>query len=62
MSAKIKRSNKCVIKGVLVVEDGIIKMDIGDDGEENLVDVAAQIDFLNGTEVTLSVGSNIEIA
>lgn len=62
MSAKIKRSNKCVIKGVLVVEDGIIKMDIGDDGEENLVDVAAQIDFLNGTEVTLSVGSDIEIA
>ena len=62
MSAKIKRSNKCVIKGVLVVEDGIIKMDIGDDGEENLVDVVAQIDFLNGTEVTLSVGSDIEIA
>ena len=62
MSAKIKRSNKCVIKGVLVVENGIIKMDIGDDGEENLVDVAAQIDFLNGTEVTLSVGSDIEIA
>lgn len=62
MSAKIKRSNKCVIKGLLVVENGIIKMDIGDDGEENLVDVAAQIDFLNGTEVTLSVGSDIEIA
>ncbi len=62
MSAKIKRSNKCVIKGVLVVEDGIIKMDIGEDGEENLVDVAAQIDFLNGAEVTLSVGSDVEIA
>ena len=62
MSAKIKRSNKCVIKGVLVVEDGIIKMDIGEDGVENLVDVAAQIDFLNGAEVTLSVGSDVEIA
>lgn len=62
MSAKIKRSNKCVIKGVLVVEDGIIKMDIGEDGEENLVDVAAQIEFLNGAEVTLSVGSDVEIA
>lgn len=62
MSAKIKRSNKCVIKGVLVVEDGIIKMDIGEDGEENLVGVAAQIDFLNGAEVTLSVGSDVEIA
>lgn len=62
MSAKIKRSNKCVIKGILVVEDGIIKMDIGEDGEENLVDVAAQIDFLNGAEVTLSVGSDVEIA
>lgn len=62
MSAKIKRSNKCVIKGVLVVEDGIIKMDIGEDGEENLVDVASQIDFLNGAEVTLSVGSDVEIA
>ena len=62
MSAKIKRSNKCVIKGILVVEDGIIKMDIGEDGEENFVDVAAQIDFLNGAEVTLSVGSDVEIA
>lgn len=62
MSAKIKRSNKCVIKGVLIVEDGIIKMDIGEDGEENLVDVASQIDFLNGAEVTLSVGSDVEIA
>ena len=62
MSAKIKRSNKCVIKGVLICEDGIIKMDIGEDGEENLVDVAAQIDFLNGAEVTLSVGSDVEIA
>lgn len=62
MSAKIKRSNKCVIKGVLVVKDGIIKMDIGEDGEENLVDVASQIDFLNGAEVTLSVGSDVEIA
>ena len=62
MSAKIKRSNKCVIKGVLVVEDGVIKMDIGEDGEENLVDVASQIDFLNGAEVTLSVGSDVEIA
>ena len=62
MSAKIKRSNKCVIKGILVVEDGIIKIDIGEDGEENLVDVAAQIEFLNGTEVTLSVGSDVEIA
>ena len=62
MSAKIKRSNKCVIKGVLVVEDGIIKMDIGEDGEENLVDVASQIDFLNGADVTLSVGSDVEIA
>ena len=62
MSAKIKRSNKCVIKGVLVVEDGIIKMDIGEDGEESLVDVASQIDFLNGAEVTLSVGSDVEIA
>ena len=62
MSAKIKRSNKCVIKGILVVEDGIIKMDIGEDGEENLVDVAAQIEFLNGAEVTLSVGSDVEIA
>lgn len=60
--SKIKRSNKCVIKGVLVVEDGIIKVDIGEDGEENLVDVAAQIDFLNGAEVTLSVGSDVEIA
>lgn len=60
--SKIKRSNKCVIKGVLVVEGGIIKMDIGEDGEENLVDVAAQIDFLNGAEVTLSVGSDVEIA
>ena len=62
MSAKIKRSNKCVIKGILVVEDGIIKMDIGEGGEENLVDVAAQIEFLNGAEVTLSVGSDVEIA
>lgn len=60
--SKIKRSNKCVIKGVLVVEDGVIKMDIGEDGEENLVDVASQIDFLNGAEVTLSVGSDVEIA
>ena len=60
--SKIKRSNKCVIKGILVVEDGIIKMDIGEDGEENLVDVAAQIEFLNGAEVTLSVGSDVEIA
>lgn len=60
--SKIKRSNKCVIKGVLVVEGGIIKMDIGEDGEENLVDVAAQIEFLNGAEVTLSVGSDVEIA
>ena len=62
MSAKIKRTNKCVIKGILVVEDGIIKMDIGEDGEENLVDVAAQIEFLNGAEVPLSVGSDVEIA
>lgn len=62
MSAKIKRSNKCVIRGTLICEDGIIKMDIGEDGEENLVDVAAQIDFLNGAEVTLSVGSDVEIA
>lgn len=60
--SKIKRSNKCVIKGVLMVEDGIIKMDIGEDGEENLVDVASQIEFLNGVEVTLSVGSDVEIA
>lgn len=60
--SKIKRSNKCVIKGILMVEDGIIKMDIGEDGEENLVDVAAQIEFLNGAEVTLSVGSDVEIA
>ena len=60
--SKIKRSNKCVIKGILDVTDGIIKMDIGEDGEENLVDVAAQIEFLNGAEVTLSVGSDVEIA
>lgn len=60
--SKLVKSNKVTVKGVLnISEDNIIKIDIGDD-EENLVDVAAQIQFLNGAEVVLTVSQNTEIA
>ena len=60
--SKVVKSNKVTVKGVLnISEDNLIKIDIGDDGED-LVDVAAQIQYLNGTEVTLTVSQNTEIA
>lgn len=60
--SKLVKSNKVTVKGVLnISEDNLIKIDIGDDGED-LVDVVAQIQYLNGTEVTLTVSQNIEIA
>lgn len=60
--SKLVKSNKVTVKGVLnISEDNLIKIDIGDDGED-LVDVAAQIQYLNGTEVTLTVSQNTEIA
>lgn len=59
--SKLVKSNKVTVKGVLnISEDNLIKIDIGDDGED-LVDVAAQIQYLNGTEVTLTVSQNTEI-
>ena len=60
--SKLVKSNKVTVKGVLnISEDNLIKIDIGDDGED-LVDVATQIQYLNGTEVTLTVSQNTEIA
>lgn len=60
--SKLVKSNKVTVKGVLnISEDNLIKIDIGDDGED-LVDVAAQIQYLNGAEVTLTVSQNTEIA
>lgn len=60
--SKLVKSNKVTVKGVLnISEDNIIKIDIGDDGED-LVDIAAQIQYINGTEVTLTVSQNTEIA
>ena len=60
--SKLVKLNKVTVKGVLnISEDNLIKIDIGDDGED-LVDVAAQIQYLNGTEVTLTVSQNTEIA
>ena len=60
--SKLVKSNKVTVKGVLnISEDNLIKIDIGDDGEE-LVDVAAQIQYLNGAEVTLTVSQNTKIA
>lgn len=60
--SKLVKSNKVTIKGTLdISKDNVIKIDIGDDAEE-LVDVAAQIQYLNGAEVTLTVSQNTEIA
>lgn len=59
--SKIVKANKVTIKGVLSIDQNVIKIDIGDDAEE-LVDVASQIDFLSGAEVVLTVSQNTEIA
>lgn len=60
--SKIVKANKVTIKGSLIVnEDKTIQIDIGDDAEE-LVDVASQIEYLNGADITLTVSQNTEIA
>lgn len=60
--SKIVKANKVTIKGSLIVnEDKNIQIDIGDDAEE-LVDVASQIEYLNGADITLTVSQNTEIA
>lgn len=61
MGAKIKKSNKVTIKGTLVIEENVIKIDIGED-DENLVDVAAQIEHLSGADIILTVSQDTEIA
>lgn len=59
--SKIVKANKVTIKGVLSIDQNVIKIDIGDDAEE-LVDVASQIEYLNGADITLTVSQNTEIA